>query len=526
MKLEYDPQPKLSGVQIYASLRGKGDKIPFRGILTDKSQTPQVGREERAFDMFYHINGYWSTLTYDKREQIYDLMFKIKMLLDEIYNTEELIQELRGPIKELIALHDFDAVQWYLTTSGGVIVPSTVKDIYEGDTQLPGTRAQTYIRTEYLDLITLSTILRVMYPIFMEFVYKTQRSVGTDMKEYFAYMLLDETELIQHKSMLRLQEYIAGCLGKKSSVDLNRIIHGTGSEEFPRHVLSTVIVKKVCCGDIRGVGDSGSLINVIWQCVSSMLTDRGGSSAAKVTVKRTLNANAGDDGGDSATSRLEGTKLGSELSTADVEMLRIAGDKPVFLAQKVDPTVPEDLVRTFLAHTIKGLQQHAICECQVMLTKWILHRAVSPHGLDLMYKPETLNCMAAAQAVLWHKGYTHLAALLGGRNVINEDVIATISGSSGRTRIPTDVIVDLLKVYKFSIPTHLKSEEEKVKWMRSHHVVLALSHVSSGFTKTDWEVNLPPEMVRVCTDNPLDKVLSPSPDLVATIARVVIELVS
>lgn len=531
LKLQYDSDSKTSGIQIWLHLSGY-ESIPFRGILTDRSRMVLPGREDRVFDMFYHINGYWSTLPRDKQVQIYLKVQEIHQCMEEIFDTQDLLSNLLDPVAELIGMHHFESVQWWLLVKGGAVIPPTVSDVYRGPEQQPGSRAQTYLRHEYEQLITLSTILRVIYPIFVMFVYKTSMTVGTSMKEHSAFKLLERSYVINHPSMDRIREYIDGCLARKGNMDLQQLFSGLSSEDIPTYILSTLVVKKICCGDVRGIGDNGqvgtsgslSLMQVMWQTVDSLIRDRGGHSSGRVTAKKSLDkAGMGADG-ESTASRVELVKIATRVGIADVAIMQYAGSDAKRLARRLDPTIPDEVIDTCIHYTTANLKDTILQECKVTLTKYILSGLVNPQSLNLMYKPYVINCICAAQAVLWHKGYKTLSAILGARVIGSDEEVIHINAVTSRTRISQNVIQSLLDIYKFTIPTSCISVEDKVKYMRNSDVLQAITHLSGSITRNEWTAHLPPEWIAQVNDSALDRVIVPPPDMVSMICTLLIDI--
>jgi len=536
LRLEYDPNPKDTGIQIWMKM-GSHHDIPFRGTLTDKSQVMITGREERAFDMFQHINAYWSRLTIAQQEAIFLKVREIHFIMENTYEPTQLIEQLQPRIKELLDYHKFDSVKWWLLTLGGVVIPQTVTETYLGAEQTPGSRAQTYIRSDYEELITLSTILRVMYPIFMHFVYKCSRVVGSERKEMFAYMLMNQSYLVDHPSMHRIREYIDGCLAKRSQQRIGLIFNGFCSEDIPSYILSSLVVKKICCGDVRGASASGatgsngslSLPHVMWQFLDGFITRRNGDAGSRVTEKTTLSAAANSNGADEGgVSRMEAVKISTKLSIGDQAICRYSGSRIYTLAKRMDARLSDEILSVCQSSCEKALASGLLHPSKLMLVKYIFSRSISSVSFDVMHKPELIKCIAAAQALLWlsdNRTYKALAAILGARINSSEDSdVLSMNGSTNRTRVPVATVTKMVDIYRSFVPTSANTIEEKVKWMRNSDVMMALSALSGQITRSEWVSALPPEWIMQVTGNPMDTVIAAPPDTLTTLCELVIDI--
>jgi hypothetical protein len=521
VQITYDEKARSTGIQIRVEHPGF-DFIPIRGNLLDRSRIERDGFEDRTYDTFVFINGYYEKkVPLNIQEKIFLKIREIRVLMEEIFDVEDLLQTIKPMVAELVAYHDFEKIRWYLATEANVIIPESVKDAYDGDEQIPGSRAQTYIRNEYMDLITMGTILRCLYPLFIEFIGKNQKTVGTRLKEYYAFMIMEDSYLMQHRAMERLTEYIDGCVNKKTAVDLNNIFNGNGSEDFPRQILATVIVKKVCCGDIRGVGMTSSLVNIIWQCVKGSLSDRNTNYGTNVEGKRLDGVDHPDK-----VSRAETFKIKGDTAVGDIVLIRNYATRIYQVAQKVKPDVNLDLLDEFRHYTVKSLSGTNIEEGQVVLMQYVLHRAIAPRGVGYLSKLQVIDCIAVAQTILWERGHQHLAALIGATRVEVEGVAHSINANSYKARMEPKLVDDIYELYKFSIPSNgQESGEEISKKKKQHPVINALHAVAGMFIDSQWQISLPAEKIKLITGNELINQITPSSEILNMLARVVIEII-
>lgn len=523
MELIYNSTPRSNAIAI--DVKHHAEKVPFTGQATERSLGQPEGREDRMYDIFSHINGYYRSLSGARQNAIFRKMLDIRTVLDETFSALELITKLKPLVAQLVEMHPFGEIRMHLIVSGEVSVPATVKESFDTGLQQPGSREQTYIRQEYLDLITTATVLRVVYPIFIEFVSRTIRVVGTDAKEMYAFSILADSYLMEHPALARLNRYIAGCLERRvASSDLALIINGLGSENLPYFVLAFVVVKKICCGDIRGIGDSGSMIHVIWQTVNGLLTaDRGAGGANRIALKR--NPGEGRDDSDAAGSRLEGSKIYTSLSLSQIGIMAHAAHNALTLARHVCPEIDEGLLQELLVANRNARLRSEITDAQITLAQWVLGKAVSPAAFPHMDSGKMINALSAAQAILWHYGFEHLAGILTATPVRGHNDAVMLTGTVGRVRLSQDIMLELSECYADTLPVSCDSDEARVKHMRNSEVMRAVANLSSALQANDWHTSLPAHYNARVTGNPLDRRLVPMSEIITMITQVVIKIV-
>lgn len=493
MILDLPADSKATGIRIVAISPETGDVIPFSGALIDSSQSTREGYEERNYDLFQYINEYW-TLKCSVQEniEIFKTLGEARKIIEYTADVLVAMRELKPVIARLIALHDFNRVRNYLSIDSNIVIPQTAKEAYDNESQSPGTRAQTYLREEYIQLVTMSTILRVVYPIFVSFIYKYKGALGTSRKELYAFSLLEESYLMAHPAMDRLVMYIDGCVNKKAVGDLNIIVKGSGTEDFPRMILATVVVKKVSCGDIRGTNITANLISNLWQCVRGMLNDRNNPQGVKGKI---LDENASD--GDNKNSRTEQFKIKQALCIGDVSMIRHSARQHIQLAirankvsEQSDIIALTELVSIFEAFATAHMLQGDIQDCQITVAQYVLSSVFPPRAWVHLDKVTVINLLAVAQATLWRAGFYPLAGLLTATEIPTDEFSTSIATTGGRIKLDSEILSNLMEQY--SIIDY--SEKRK-----QHPVIQSLYTLTEMFGDTKWMIHLPPDMVKQIT---------------------------
>ena len=145
------------------------------------------GNFDQGYGVFDHLNKYWETFSKEEQAHIFSIYRDITMLFSAVISRTELTIELNKKVVELVDFHDFDrAYQWVLFESD-IAVPMNFDPEYVHSVDRQGSREQTYIRSDYTKLIALALVLRILVPIWGEFIARTRQESGTTFKEYYAF---------------------------------------------------------------------------------------------------------------------------------------------------------------------------------------------------------------------------------------------------------------------------------------------------------------------------------------------------
>ena len=94
-------------------------------------------------------------------------------------------------------------------------------------------------------------MLRCMIPIWGEYISSTRQETGTRHKEFYAFQLLNNSNISKSVPMVKLCNYVEAIVGPDKYNNVNTL-NGISSEDFGYWLLSLVCVRRLCVGDIRG----------------------------------------------------------------------------------------------------------------------------------------------------------------------------------------------------------------------------------------------------------------------------------
>lgn len=399
-------------------------------------------------DVSEHINQYFDKLDEQKLDNIFSVYKEIRYTFDEVFDRKRLTQALIPLVTKLIDQFDLDNIQYWIMNKSDILIPNetVIKVNYVSSPDISGTREQTYIREDYVKLISLCLMLRCMLPIWGEYITKTHSEIGTKFKEQDAFRLMSASSAMSCEAMLKLKTYIqyATLAGKKK---MSSIVDGVSSEDFPDWMLSLVVIKRLCVIDLRGIDAATSIPSQIYGFISQKVHGLDTKSSSGIGIIKSKEFSDDNQKGDQNISRLESYKAKQEISPGDIVALEFAASDPYIVFQKLAPGVSIDLLTSALK-TTEVLNIQRLYEPQIVLLQWVIKRAIPTRAVDYLTKATVVKLLAVCQAVLWHKGHKELAALCTAVVQPRTEEMHT-SGNDSRAKIPKEMVDELDFLFPF-----------------------------------------------------------------------------
>ncbi len=479
-------------------------------VSSTYSRTQNSNKEkEEEIDtatLFAEINDYWASLSPERQDGIFETYQSISEIFEADYQLETATNKLRQKVALLYNYQPLGEIQHFLKFHADIQYPSSVRESL--DSANSNSRAErTYLRSDYFGLVSLAVALRPMIPIWGQFIEHSRRELGNNYKEYMAFGLLKNTQLARCHELERLREFIHSSIASQTTGDktFTTVLGGLGTEELPVWLMAMTAVRRLASSTVSGPGDSVNLIAKVHYYVDSKMKsldrDFGRAFGGKVSEKKQTGSADGDN-----TSHVEMYKIKPDISDGDIVSLNVYAEDPYRLLAAREPSVPVDYLEQCLAVTRK-LDQQDIQPHQLWLIKWAIYPTLPPRGIDVITIEPLLNCMAVAQAVLWHWGFFDLAAMITATPQMTTDDLL-IGMSENRSRIPKEHLGRMQENYPYTLPV------KKNQSARQGNVAArAVDKLADILTRSDWILNAPPALVAKTSRIGNSRTLSAPPDL-------------
>jgi hypothetical protein len=415
------------------------------------------------------------------------------------YDTNQLTLFLYELVAKLYQLHELEDIKHWIDFHANIYYPADLKEHFVMH-EMPGTREGTYLREDYGWLIAISVALRVIFPIWGEFIAQVKEECGTNWKEFHAYQLLSQTRMAQSAHMERLRTYVESMIPsdpKKMDVaNSAHIFKGISVEDFP------------------------ALVSRIFNFIK--YKTRGGSDSGFSGIVKEKKVEGQNQDTENQQSKLESCKVKLPVAEGKIAPIRMYARDMRHVAQQIAPDMPPELLEMSF-ESVKALENEIHYKPQTLLVMFALksRRQLQPRGIHHLKISSKLQAIAAAQAIYWHKGYPELAGLVSAIARSNEDVMHLTSTDS-KAKIPTPMIEQLSALYKH--PRRQPGKQKAPRLPTSAEVAIDL--ISKQLSEHDWRLTLPAEWVGQLTGNQHDRFYAVPGNIKIKLAQLSIALAS
>ena len=353
--------------------------------------------------IFKELNEFWATLPEESQAEIFDAYKEIYEALKEVDDARSHLDAIRTQVKRIYKYYTKENLDEIMK---GVEVAYTSS--MTGETNYVGGETRTYRKPDYDELVKLALRLRPMVPIFGQYVRLVRDHAGTHYKESAAVGLLKYTDVLECPAMDRLVRYMESNLANFQH-RATAVMGNMGSDQVPYWLAERSIFRRVALGEVDSGSDNSSIVTNVHNFVKSQLDSLPRNFGSVVRAKTRVNEGAATN--EENISVLESFKIRQQISDGDKVMVNVYCRDPIFIAQRVDPSISAELVDACTRITGSWASQ-VIQEHQKLLVKWVLSAAMPPSYFDVIGRESALRCIGATQALLYHWGYINIAALM------------------------------------------------------------------------------------------------------------------
>ena len=471
---------------------------------------------KQGFDIFEHSNLWWGSMTEQEQDYLFGIYKYIRSVFDTAWNRSNLATQLSKAVVDLLTFQSMEKASTWVFRAPNIIIPEknfAVDYVESYDRQ--GSREQTYIRSEYVQLVTMALVMRAMVPIWGEFIGQTRRETGTQFKEYYAFQLLNGSGIIDCHAMHRLRTYIDHNVGDERHNPTN-VIDGISSEDFPSWMLALVVIRRLCIGDIRGFDSDANIVTYIYKFITSRTRGNDMSSDNVVKIK---DDESGPNGRDTLSS-LERYKIKHSVSLGEIVEMEYSLQDMRNIAFRLSGSMTEELFQQGMESASK-LSNIPLLEPQITLLRWVLKPVISPQGLVYMDKHTLTKCLGVLEAVLWARGHHVLSLAATSFANISEDQMF-VSSDNPRTRVSKELSAELDKHYPHFVITGGVKTGQKT----NNLAAAAIDNLTNNLSMYSWTITANEQKVQTVFGNTNTRRLSLPSDIKTLITKLVIELAS
>lgn len=441
-------------------------------------------------DLFVEINAYWKTMSSAQQDGLFEAYQRARdAITHHDGDSAQMCVALQDRIPAIVdKYHPFDEVAASVREMH-IEYPNNVDEDYDSNSDRKR-REMTYIRSEYFDLVVLTTILRSVLPVWNMFrAVASAMSQGKDGGISPVYIDIDTLRTLKYSNFIncpamnRLETYVrvvAENLRSNSDFnpELTSTVAGPGSAVIPHYLLASAIANKLITAPVNEARDNVNLITSLHIKIKQDCDHLKDKFPEKVS-ERTDRRMGGEE--DDKIGYLEG--YGSRQRVSDLVYVtnEVFMEDYRSLRMHIDPDIPASVVKRLLESHQK-VQLH-ISDVQLYLLKWVYSLAGQPGAIDDVSRLATLSGFAATQAALLHWGFPDLAVWMS-CNAVEQDE----TSDTPMQRIPADLLEKFNGIYGYSRTIYSRAARGPQRSQQVSAGAMAIDELCNLIANYRWEI--------------------------------------
>ena len=353
---------------------------------------------------------------------------------------------------------DLNDVFLFLKNVKGLQAPSNLADTFDTSIESDGrgTRVQTYIKDDFIELAALTIIMKVVLGPLCELAYAKSKEVNSMHKEYILFQLIKKHPIYHSAPMQKLlglvEKLIEQAGDDETQASINVLEKYLPKEEIPIHHLGSVVIQKICTAPIIGDNENKNIVTRVYNYINNKIKSPP-DVRASIRPKTALTDNDGEVG--EKESIVESYRLLSELSNGDVVEFNWAVDTIDKIVAQLHPNMRKYITQEVLQDAVifcKKLESTTIQHWQVDFLKWIFKDVLDPRMIDYIKIDNIINLMAVGFTYLWNLDFKNIALLLVARLDKTESEVFSINSVVNKSRIDKELKDQLDFLYPLRKP--------------------------------------------------------------------------
>lgn len=399
---------------------------------------------------FFITNQYLQYKGREFQEQLYNVLQNSLMTVMNSVQQYGLDPNNIHIVHHILDLLDYKDILHYLTYEFKLQPPKNLKTVYDQSIEddKRGSRAQTYLQSDYLELAALSIILKIaMLPVY-DYAAIKQSELSTDMKEYLLFHLFKKHPIYHLAPMQKLYEMSKVLIKQTTSTDETESIRvlekGIPRDELPFYILSIIAIQKVAIATLVDDNVDKNIITKIYNYINNKLKPNSdvSKSIRNKSVLQDIDSQTGDS--ESMIESFRGTTdLASgyivEFNWALSSIQKIVDQLPEKQKRYIDPLILSDAEK----FCKKFLEDNNITTNHIIILSIIFKSIIDPRALDYINIECLTNLVSVGFVYLWQLDCKEIALLLTSISIDDNNDTIVVNQTTNKSRLHKEIKEEL-----------------------------------------------------------------------------------
>lgn len=471
-----------------------------------------------------------------KGPEFQDLLFK--EYKEAHYELEKILQEVDdldkralpyGVVGKILDLFKFEEIMHFLTDVYKLKAPSVLKDVFDPQIQKDeeGTREQTFLKSDYIELAALVIIVKASYMVFGHYAYITEELHKDTNIISVLYQLYESNDnIMRFPSMVKLKAFVLKLYHNpkitQDQIYSRNIEKNISDSEMVDFILANIIFHKLAVSSVVQDTDEICLVNLLYKFVTNKLKAQGTVTTA-IRGKTPMHS-ADDHGIQEKESWFESFRTNTDLKIGAVAEINFAvssfdiilpqlSEKAVELINKPIKTAEREYTYRDIHSILKPTEtsMYVYSDQSLLFNQIIFKGMLDPRLFNRVEATGMFNFLSLSFMYLWNLGFPKLAMLATAVPEESEMRVFNFNISTGKSRLSSEVLEKLYAVFPlFKITGKTPDDGEYL-------IKKEIDSFAGSFYNNIWKIILPEDIMKACDIS--DRILSIPEDIKLQIAN-------
>ena len=372
--------------------------------------------------VFVLLNGFIEKKGGEFKKAIYEALLNAKNTIFLEASKPELEPMPLNIIHDILNLFDFNEVKEYVKNSGLIRIPSMLPEKYDESIEYDekGSREQTYLKDDYVELITLITILKSTNGVIGEYASVKNNILNKNTyKEYLLFTFYLTHPVIKTPPFKKIYDSIWKLIERLYSDRENTAIRviekQIDKENFALYITASVIIQKLLVNSELIDTDAKNTITKIYHFASSRIKLKDTSSSIKIK-----HFNNGEDDSGESESVLESYRTTTTLAQGSILEFRSVFHDPYRVAYELGLEATTNEIDEVL-YSLNQLRDHLPIKEAIYIVSWLYKDITDIRSFDYLILDELIIAIGIGFLYLWKKGYQDIALIISSFSVSKDE---------------------------------------------------------------------------------------------------------
>ena len=453
--------------------------------------------------------------------------FKDELFNNYLISYNEIVDNIMSDIIELpyeitdriLNMFSYEEVFEFIRQHNLVTAPTTLMDVFNADIEInkEGSRVQTYLKEDYVNLTVLLTILKSTIPILGAYAEINKQTITKDYKEYILIMFILKHDISDIEPFQKMVGYIRKLINNIKSneeeLQMRLIKKGIDEENLAYSILGGVLLEKMLLTDETKDTDSKNLITRFYSYASGRLNIKNNPSG-NLKIKSRFKINPD---GDDTESVIESYRIPTDITPGFMEELKFATSDIRRLYDWLSGNKNYKLLDTFRT-AVEAINPILLPLINIKLAFIIIKDVVDPRAFNYVESREIKNVLAVAGTILWEKDFKLLSIILSSSKAPDDLVIVNYN-----TKLKVDDVYKGIINENFRINFYNKKPVTNQITKQENMGDKLLNDIATEMMKNSYICKLPESIIEEATGH-INNIIAVPNDIKPTIIDAILAI--